>query len=90
MLNYETLQAKPKELLALTGLARREFEELLPEFARALQVAEEQIRPKTRKRQRAPGGGRKPSLQSVEDKLLFAWSTPRRIRYKWSKASCLA
>lgn len=72
MLNYETLQAKPKELLALTGLARREFEELLPVFARALQVAEEQIRPRPRNRQRAPGGGRKPSLQNVEDKLLFA------------------
>ena len=72
MLNYETLQTKPKELLALTGLARREFEELLPAFARALRVTEEQTRPKPRKRQRAPGGGRKPSLQTVEDKLLFA------------------
>jgi hypothetical protein len=72
MLNYETLQTKPKELLALTGLARREFEELLPAFARVLQAAEEQARPKLRKRRRAPGGGRKPGLQSVEDKLLFA------------------
>jgi hypothetical protein len=72
MLNYETLQTKPKELLALTGLARREFEELLPAFARALQAAEAQTRPKPRKRQRAPGGGRKPGLQTVEDKLLFA------------------
>jgi hypothetical protein len=72
MLNYETLQTKPKELLALTGLVRREFEELLPAFARALRVTEEQTRPKPRKRQRAPGGGRKPSLQTVEGKLLFA------------------
>jgi hypothetical protein len=71
MLTYETLQTKPKELLALTGLARREFEELLPAFASALQAAEEQARPKPRKRQRAPGGGRKPSLQTMEDKLLF-------------------
>jgi hypothetical protein len=72
MLNYETLHKKPKELLALTGLARREFEELLPAFARALNAAEEHARPKPRKRQRAVGGGRKPGLQAVEDKLLFA------------------
>jgi hypothetical protein len=72
MLNYETLRTKPKELLALTGLARREFEELLPVFATVLQAAEDQVRPKARKRHRAPGGGRKPSLQTAEDKLLFA------------------
>ncbi len=72
MLDYETLQTKPKELLALTGLARREFEELLPVFARALHKAEERSHPKPRQRQRAPGGGRKPNLQTVEDKLLFA------------------
>src|SRR5512139_3564339 len=71
MLTYETLKTKPKELLALTGLARREFDELLPVFAQALQAAEAQARPVRRKRQRAPGGGRKPSLPSVEDKLLF-------------------
>jgi hypothetical protein len=71
MLTYETLKMKPKELLALTGLARREFEELLPAFAQALQAAEAQIRPAPRRRQRAPGGGRKPSLRTVEDKLLF-------------------
>jgi Helix-turn-helix of DDE superfamily endonuclease/DDE superfamily endonuclease len=72
MLNYKTLRTKPKELLALTGLARREFEELLPIFATVLQAAKDQVRPKARKRQRAPGGGRKPRLQTVEDKLLFA------------------
>lgn len=72
MLTYETLKTKPKELLALTGLARREFEELLPVFAQALEVAEEQIRPAPRQRQRAPGGGRKPSLRTAADKLLFA------------------
>jgi Helix-turn-helix of DDE superfamily endonuclease/DDE superfamily endonuclease len=72
MLTYETLKTKPKELLALTGLARREFEELLPEFAQALHVAEARPRSAPRHRQRAPGGGRKPSLRTVEDKLLFA------------------
>jgi hypothetical protein len=72
MLTYETLKTTPKEFVALTGLARREFEELLPAFAQVLRAAEEQVRPAPRKRQRAPGGGRKPSLPSVEDKLLFA------------------
>ena len=72
MLTYETLKTKPRELVALTGLARREFEELLPVFAQALHAAEAQARPAFQKRQRAPGGGRKPSLQSVEDQLLFA------------------
>lgn len=72
MLTYDTLKTKPKELVALTGLARREFEELLPFFAQALHTAEAQAHPAPRKRQRAPGGGRKPSLQRVEDKLLFA------------------
>ena len=72
MLTYETLKTKPKELLALTGLARREFEELVPAFAHTLQVVEEQTRPAPRHRQRAPGGGRKPGLRTAEDKLLFA------------------
>jgi Helix-turn-helix of DDE superfamily endonuclease/DDE superfamily endonuclease len=72
MLTYETLKMKPKELLALTGLARREFDELLPAFAQALQRAEKQTRPASRRRQRARGGGRKPSLRTTEDKLLFA------------------
>ena len=70
MLTYATLKKKPKELLALTGLARREFDELLPVFAQALAQAEPS-KPKRKKRLRAPGGGRKPGLGSVEDKLLF-------------------
>ena len=70
MLTYETLKKKPKELVALTGLARREFEELLPAFGEAL-AAEEAARPKAKKRRRAPGAGRKPGLQTVADKLLF-------------------
>jgi len=71
VLTYETLKKKPKVLLALTGLARREFDELLPAFAQALTGAEEQASPRPKKRQRAPGGGRKAGLRTVEDKLLF-------------------
>lgn len=71
MLTYETLKKKPKVLLALTGLARREFDELLPAFAQALARAAEQAKPKRKKRQRAPGGGRKAGLRTPEDKQLF-------------------
>lgn len=71
MLSYEILKKKPKELVALTGLARREFEELLPAFATGLKAAEARKRPKRKKRKRAAGAGRKAGLQSVEDKLLF-------------------
>lgn len=71
MLTYETLKKKPKDLVALTGLARREFEELLPTFASALKAAEAQARPKRKKCQRASGAGRKPGLPTIEDKLLF-------------------
>lgn len=71
MLTYETLKQKPKKLLALTGLARREIDELLPAFAMALMAAEEQARSRPKKRRRAAGAGRKPALRTVEDKLLF-------------------
>jgi hypothetical protein len=72
MLNYETLKKKPKKLLALTGLARREVEEVLPVFAKALDKAEAKLHAKPSRRQRAAGAGRKPGLRRVEDKLLFA------------------
>jgi hypothetical protein len=72
VLTYEILKKKPKKLLALTGLARREFDELLPVFAKALVAAEaKKVKPKPKKRQRALGGGRKPGLRSADDKLLF-------------------
>ena len=71
MLTYEILKKKPKKLLALTGLALREFDELLAVFAEALSAARARGKPKPKKRRRAPGGGRKPGLGTVEDKLLF-------------------
>jgi hypothetical protein len=67
MVRYDELGKKPKQLLALMGLARREFEALLPAFEQALP---QPPRRRTR-RQRAPGAGRKPSLATVADKLLF-------------------
>lgn len=71
MLTYAELQKRPQKLLALTGLARREFDALLPVFTQALAEAETALKPKPKKRQRAPGGGRKPGLGPVADKLLF-------------------
>src|SRR5215471_12019305 len=71
MLTYTELEKKPQKLLAMTGLARREFEELLPVFSQVLAEAEAATKPKPKKRQWAPGGGRKPGLGPVEDKLLF-------------------
>jgi hypothetical protein len=71
VLTYTELQKKPKKLLALTGLARRELNELLPVFTKVLAEAETPTPPKPKKRQRAPGGGRKPGLGTAEDKLLF-------------------
>lgn len=68
MLRYETLKKRPKRLLALTGLARREFEEVLPAFDRAYTAR--YPAPK-KKRRRAAGGGRKAILRTLEDKLLF-------------------
>lgn len=67
MIRYATLRKKPKDLLALTGLARREFDELLPVFEQALPKP----RPRRPRRQRAPGGGRRPALPTVADQLLF-------------------
>src|SRR3989338_1057125 len=67
MIRYATLRKKPKDLLALTGLARREFDKLLPVFERALPKP----RKRRQRRQRAPGGGRKPALPTAADKLLF-------------------
>lgn len=67
MISYDTLRQKPKDLLALTGLARREFDELLPVFEQALP----RPRKRRQRRQRLPGGGRKPGLTTAADKLLF-------------------
>jgi len=67
MISYTDLRKKPKDFLALTGLARREFDELLPAFEQALPAP----RKRRRRRQRAEGGGRKPALPTAADKLFF-------------------
>lgn len=57
-------------LAALTGLRRREFEQLLLAFTRAYQQSEER-RQAQHPRRRDPGGGRKGAIPTPAEKLLF-------------------
>jgi hypothetical protein len=72
MLTYSTLQDRPREFLAATGLTHDEFARVLPAFAAAYAVRyppEKTWEGKVRHRQN--GGGAKGSLPQREDKLLF-------------------
>jgi hypothetical protein len=71
VLTYSTLQDRPREFLAATGLTHDEFARVLPAFAAAYAVLypsdktwEGQVR------QRQSGGGAKGVLFQMEDKLL--------------------
>jgi DDE superfamily endonuclease/Helix-turn-helix of DDE superfamily endonuclease len=73
MLTYDELPHHPRKFLALTGLTPKEFKQLLPAFAQA--YARRYPANKThagKARQRQCGGGRKSTLETVEQKLLFA------------------
>lgn len=52
----------------MTGLNRKAFEELVPSFAQAYE--QEWMKPAA-ERKRAPGGGRKATLRTMEDKLFY-------------------
>lgn len=73
MMTYETLSRQPRPFLAMTGLTPAEFQDLLPAFAAAF----ERTYPITDRtaagqpRQRWPGGGRRRTLASSADQLLF-------------------
>jgi len=72
MLSYTTLQNRPREFLAATGVTLTEFEQLLPAF----QTAYDHLYPSDRTldgqaRQRRPGAGAKGKLPNLADKLLF-------------------
>lgn len=70
MLTYQDLKKKPDRFLALTSLTLEEFDDLLPAFQRAWE-ADVEKRAQAKPRQRKVGGGRKPTLNSVADRLLF-------------------
>ncbi len=73
MLIYDELKTNPRKFLSLTSLAPDEFESLMPAFEKAYlkkYPASKTLAGKTRKRK--TGAGRKGSLGSTEQKLLFA------------------
>ncbi|MCS6910866.1 MAG: transposase family protein, partial [Anaerolineales bacterium] len=73
MLTYEELKAKPRKFLTFTGLTVEEFAKLLPAFKRAYEKVYPASRTMTgQTRKRKAGAGRKSSLDSLEQKLLFA------------------
>jgi hypothetical protein len=73
MLAYAKLKHNKRKFIALTGLTPKEFKLLLPAFARACQrryPSDKTLQGTSRQRQ--VGGGRHSSLDSPEQKLLFA------------------
>jgi hypothetical protein len=72
MLTYITLQDRPREFLAATGLTHAEFARLLPAFAAAYAALYPSDKTwQGQRRQRQVGGGAKGLLAQMEDKLLF-------------------
>jgi DDE superfamily endonuclease/Helix-turn-helix of DDE superfamily endonuclease len=68
MLNLDLILKSDRLIRATTGLNRKAFEPLLPSFAEAYQQS--QIKPDV-SRKRAPGGGRKATLRTDQDKLFY-------------------
>ena len=72
MMMYTQLRNDRRKFLALTGLTLREFQLVLPAFARSSERLHLPDRTLAgRRRQRFAGGGRKAVLSSPEQKLLF-------------------
>jgi len=72
MLTYATLQDRPREFLAATGLTHEEFARVLPAFAAAYAVLSPPDKTWEGKvRQRQSGGGTTGVLPQMEDTLLF-------------------
>lgn len=73
MLTYEELKTKPRKFLTFTSLTVEEFAELLPVFKKTYEKVYPASQTKTgQTRKRKAGGGRKSSLDRIEQKLLFA------------------
>jgi hypothetical protein len=72
MLTYATLQDRPREFLAATGLTHDEFARVLPAFAAAYAILYPPDKTWAGKaRQRQGGGGAKGVLAQRADKRLF-------------------
>jgi hypothetical protein len=72
MLRYEELKTQTRKFLSLTSLTVDEFEDLLPAFERAYLKKYPVLETRAGKaRKRKAGAGRKGSLDSIDQKLLF-------------------
>jgi|SRR5579859_2511268 len=71
MLKYESLKRKSKEFLVATGLTVEEFEAVLREFGPQYSKRYVEKTVDGKERRRSAGGGGKPNLDRMEDKLLF-------------------
>jgi hypothetical protein len=71
MFTYDKVKHNPKLLLAMTSLTRTEFEELLVAFQVAWEAHVKAKGTPEQARRRQAGAGRKPSLRTGADKLLF-------------------
>jgi hypothetical protein len=72
MLEYTKLKRNRRTLLAFTGLTLKEFKALLPPFVEAYRRTHEGEQTLAgHERQRLAGGGRRSTLQTCEQKLLF-------------------
>jgi hypothetical protein len=68
MLNLDRILQNDRLLRAMTGLNRKAFAKLLPSFMEVYQRS--QMKPGV-ERKRAPGGGRKATLRTTQDKLFY-------------------
>ena len=72
MLTYEELRKSPRKFLSMTSLKVEEFDILLPFFAEEYAATHSATHTRTgQARQRKAGGGNKPRLATIEDRLLF-------------------
>ena len=67
MLDINRILENDRLLRALTGLNRTAFDQLLPSFSQAFEA----VQSTTKRRQRAPGAGRKANIATLSDKLFF-------------------
>jgi hypothetical protein len=70
-ITYDEVKNNPKLLRAMTSLDRTEFEALLVPFGVAWEEHARKTALPEQDRRREPGGGRKPALKTIADKLLF-------------------
>jgi len=71
VLLYQQLKHHPRALRAFTGLDQAEFDKLLTHFEMAYHAYRYDQHVTKKARKRRYGGGRKPRLAAMEDKLLF-------------------